>query len=456
MVDLSFRASLAVVSGPVRESNGASRLGARVDALAAALAEGAWLWRPRPFTTELPPWADRAPELAAFCLGLDEARVHALEEGAPLPDDAPPLLKEWVCRLAALTGLPSLEHCGEDGEAGVDSVNWNERERSGPSVHAAWMVPARKLEQVSRFVAAVAGPGPETADSPTRVLDWCGGKGHLGRTLGHRLGVPVLVLEREAAYAKEALALAQRLGVDLHFVAADAMSEAARVLVYELKEQALVVGLHACGALGERMLTLSTEAGLAIAHSPCCLHKIPGLKDGAWRPMAAVTAGALARHELTLDHSAMRLATSDEVVARPALRAQRSRENAYRLALDLLLQETSGEAHYTPLGTLPAHLVRGDFASFAAGAAAHLGLRLPAFDPALAFARGEARARSSRRLGLVRSLFRRAIEVLVALDRAAFLAESGYDVDTVHFAPRAVTPRNILIRGRPGPRACSG
>lgn len=414
-------------------------LEARLDALAAALAEGAWLWRPRPFTTLSPPWAERAPELAAFCLALDEAEVHALEEGAPLPDSAPPLLREWVGRLAALTALPSL----------------------GPSTAAssgagsAWMVPARKLEQVTRFVDAVTGPAHTGGDArPRAVLDWCGGKGHLGRMLGQRLGAPVVVLEREAGYAEEAVSLARRGGVELRFLAGDAMAEEARALVRELPEDALVVGLHACGALGERMLTLSTEVGAAIAHSPCCLHKIPGLKEGVWRPMARTTATALARYELTLDHSAMRLATSDEVVARPALRVHRLRENTYRLALDLLLQESSGRPGYTPLGTLPAELVRGDFHTFALGASAHLGLTLPPFDPELALARGAARAHASRRLGLVRSLFRRAIEVFVALDRAAYLAERGYDVDTVHFAPRAVTPRNILIRALRAPRAC--
>lgn len=418
-----------------------ARESGRLAELAAALAEGAWLWRPRPFTTQSPPWAEQAPELAAFCLGLDEAQVHALEEGAPLPDGAPPLLRGWVGRLAALTALPTLEAAG----GGVDELPARE----------AWMVPRRKLEQVSRFVGAVTDPGwHEGGVRPRAVLDWCGGKGHLGRTLGQRVGVPVVVLEREAGYAKEALSLSRRVGVELNFVAGDAMGEAARALVAELPKDALVVGLHACGALGERMLTLSTEAGATIAHSPCCLHKVPGLKEGAWRPMSKAAGAALARHELTLDHSAMRLATSDEVVARPALRVQRLRENTYRLALDLLLQEASGRPGYTPLGTLPAELLRGGFRDFAVGAAAHLGLSLPPFDPELALARGAARARASRRLGLVRSLFRRAIEVLVALDRAAYLTEHGYDVDTVHFAPRAVTPRNILIRARRAARAC--
>ena len=305
------------------------------------------------------------------------------------------------------------------------------------------MVPARKLAQISSFSNVL---GDVDAD---QILDWCGGKGHLGRLLGERLRAPVTVLEHEAAYADEARTLARRVGVTLTVVTCDALSPEAERHTAALSDATLAVGLHACGVLGERLLTLATHRGWRhVAHSPCCLHKVPGLKDGCWRPMSLAAQQALAHHDLAFDHSAMRLATSDEVVARPALRQQRRRENAYRLALDLLLQAHSGATTYTPLGTLPAHLARGDFDTFARGAAALRGLVLPPYDAEDALARGVARAKSARRLGLVRSIFRRAIELVVALDRAAFLAEHGYAVDIGLFSPRTITPRNILIRAR--------
>lgn len=403
----------------------------RLLALSTALAEGEWLWRPRPFATSSPPWAERAPDLAVFCEGLEDAQLYALEEGAPLPASAPPLLHGWVARLNDLTTI------------------FPPPARSHDTCDDPWMIPSRKFAQVTRFGEALT----DTTPTVTHVLDWCGGKGHLGRLLGKRLGVEVTVLEREATYESEARTLAARAGVGLRFAACDAMSDEARALSKALPATTLAVGLHACGVLGERLLTLAKDHTFGqVAHSPCCLHKVPGLKDGAWSPMATVTRSALATSGLRLDHSALRLATSDEVVARPALRAQRTRENAYRLALDLLLQEQSGKPGYTPLGTLPAHLVRADFATFAQGASEMLGLTLPPFDAEAALTAGFARARSARRYGLVRSLFRRAIELVVVFDRAAYLEEHGYEVEVFEFAPREVTPRNLLIRACHHPR----
>lgn len=395
---------------------------AHLDALVALLAEGEALWRPRPFTTTAPPWAEHHPELAAFCLGLSDDALHALEEGAPLPADAPPLLVSWVARLAEATALP---------------------EPAPTRPRDAWLVPARKLAQIDALARAV---GP-IAPPPALILDWCGGKGHLGRALGAALRTPVLVLERHAAYADEALDLARRASVDLTFEARDALANDTASWTRSLPADTLALGLHACGDLGQRLVELTVERGFTrLAHVPCCLHKIPGLKGGGhYLPLSQAARALFAAHGLRLDHSALRLATSDETIARPALRAQRSRDNAYRLALDLLVQDALGTQVYTPLGTLPPELTRADFATFARGAASRLGLPLPPFDPDLALARGQSRARQARRLGLVRSLFRRAIELVVALDRAAFLVEHGRPARVLAFAPRAATPRNLLI-----------
>jgi len=48
-------------------------------------------------------------------------------------------------------------------------------------------------------------------------------------------------------------------------------------------------------------------------------------------------------------------------------------------------------------------------------------------------------------LDLVRFLFRRPLEIWLALDRALFLQEQGYQVELGTFCPRHATPRNILI-----------
>ncbi len=417
----------------------------RIVALAEALAESAWLWRPRPFATATPPWAEREPGLVAFCLGLDDATLFRLEEGAALPTTAPAVLCQWRDRLAALTAVPS-SIVGER-EGAIQNPP-----QSGPLRDWRWMIPGRKLRQIECFIDALRAAG-DTGSNPTHaathILDWCGGKGHLGRSLGHALGLPVAVLEYEPTYADECSALARRIDLPIVFENLDALGPEAAALASRLPASTLAVGLHACGALGERLLALSaTHRWPTVVHSPCCLHKVPGLKTGRYQPLSSTVASAIATTDLVLDHSALRLATSDETVARPALRQSRRKENAWRLAIDLLLQEAAGHDHYTPLGTLPADLLRGDFATFAREAAALRGLSLPVgFSPELALERGFERANRARRFGLVRSFFRRAIELFVALDRAAFLAENGYRVTVTTFADRSDTPRNLMVAG---------
>ncbi|MBL8787397.1 MAG: methyltransferase [Deltaproteobacteria bacterium] len=403
-------------------------LHASLTALSALLARHEALWRTRPFVEDPPRWAAEHPEVAAWCLGLSPAELAALEDGAAPDPSAPATVLGWHDEIHA--ALPEL--------ASPPPPRPLDR-------RLAWQIPERKQRQVEAFLAALTEPaaGPASNSRRMRILDWCGGKGHLGRTLGATTGLPVTVIERESAYREPALTLATRAGATVHFHAADALATPPEVL----SRDTLAVGLHACGELGQRLLAHAAATGAEVALAPCCLHKIGSLgPDTDDAPRRFVPRSALGRSlDPRFDHSALRLATSDEVVARPALRDSRRRENAFRLALDQLLRDASGRDAYTPLGTLPGHLLAGDFAHFAKGAAEHLGLLLPPFDPVAALAVGVHRARRARALGVVRTLFRRAIEVWCALDQAAFLVEHGREVSVQILFPRAISPRNLLV-----------
>jgi hypothetical protein len=74
---------------------------------------------------------------------------------------------------------------------------------------------------------------------------------------------------------------------------------------------------------------------------------------------------------------------------------------------------------------------------------------LPAgLDFAACEAAGWLRHRESRRLQLVRQAFRRAIEVWLLCDLAAWLEKQGYAVTLREFCARALTPRNLLLSAR--------
>lgn len=386
--------------------------------MATALRDGAALWRPRPFTGD-PGWLTTEPAIATWCTSLTAAEVIAIEHSEVLPDSAPALLHDWRRRLAALTALPTL------------TVSTEATSRR--------LVPARKAAQIESFSAAITAALP-TPNAATTIVDWCGGKGHLGRDLGARLALPVTVLEREAGYADEARALAHADQVTLRFVAADAMN---RPLTFD--HGTVAVGLHACGELGLRLLEHAVDSVYLVALAPCCLHKIAGMHTHGYRPVSHAARAV----DPGLDHSSLRLATAEEVVARPALQAQRRRDNAWRLGLDHLLR-AAGRADYTPLGVLPEALKATSFATFVDHACRLHDLALPAqWSPSEVEAIGWRNAERARALGLVRSLFKRAIEVFCALDRAAYLEEHGLDVTIGTFAPRAITPRNVLLIAHP-------
>ena len=59
---------------------------------------------------------------------------------------------------------------------------------------------------------------------------------------------------------------------------------------------------------------------------------------------------------------------------------------------------------------------------------------------------GAARLPVVARMELVRHLFRRPLEIWLALDRALFLEEQGYQVELGTFCDKPMTPRNLLIR----------
>ena len=135
-------------------------------------------------------------------------------------------------------------------------------------------MPGRKWAQVQAFVGAVAG-----RVQPERTLvDWCAGKGHLGRSLSRVTGANVVLIERRPELCEAGARRAEEEGLPLRFVAADALDgEEAHV---ELRADRSVVALHACGALGEDLVRRVAEAGVAeLAIAGCCHHRIRGSRS---------------------------------------------------------------------------------------------------------------------------------------------------------------------------------
>lgn len=368
------------------------------------------LWHPQPFREARPGWCRRWPALADELLALGDS------DAAALNGDSRAALAFVARHVPAVSALaPLLELPSRPVPAGSVGERW------------AWEIPGRKRAQIEAFAAAAGSAGQP-------VLDWCGGKGHLGRLLAYRWQVPVRTLEIDAALCRDGEQLARRLGVSQQFVAADALAA-------DLQAAAghHAVALHACGELHRRLIRRGAEAGIArFDVAPCCYHLHLG---AAYQPLAAAST-------LPLTADDVRLAVTETVTAGARERRQRDRAMACKLGFAAWQQQVNGGA-YRSFKPVPEAWMRGSFADFMAQMCRREGLALPAGSDLERCERlGAVRQREVLRLSVARHAFRRALEIWLAGDLAVALEERGYVAELGVFCARELTPRNLLISAR--------
>ena len=394
------------------------------------------LWRERPFVVRRPSWAVENPGLEGWLLGLEQVQPFE-DEPRALQHAAPPELARIVERALALCRVPGLELATPAPDL-------------TPTL--AWEMPARKRAQVRAFAAAAA----EVVPRDLAVVDWCAGKGYLGRALAGLHGRAVTCVEARADLCRKGADLDRRAGLDVRWITADSSSPKAHALM----NHGAVVALHACGALHRDLAQSASQSGAAaLVIAPCCYHRMtPRLAREARhdsprgmlpppprRPAYVPMSRAARRLDLQLDQHGLRLPASREVVARPRQVRMRHTEQLYRLGLDRLMQRAAGADLYTPMPPFPARWIRLPFSEFVREVSDQYGLDLATSetDPALQYARD--RLARARALGLVRGIFRRALELWLVLDIDLLLQEQGYHTRLLTFCAESVTPRNLLL-----------
>jgi hypothetical protein len=164
-------------------------------ALDAWLAELSPIWMPSPFSEARPAWCRTHPALAEALLGLDEPTLAALSAD---DDVARAFLLPYLPALAEVPALIALP-AREVAPAPV------------PASHAAWQfIPGRKAAQIDAFAAAVGQPRAP-------LVEWCAGKGHLGRRFLMAWGGKARALERNAELCRAGSALSVRAGFAARF-----------------------------------------------------------------------------------------------------------------------------------------------------------------------------------------------------------------------------------------------
>ncbi|MFJ7284795.1 methyltransferase [Pseudomonas sp. NPDC099000] len=387
---------------------------ARFTALDAFLIKHQALWKPRPFTHLLLPWEASYPELALWLRGrsLEDAENS---HNQPCLLDAP----EPFASLAAL----SLEL------SSVSELSAHVMEAAGHRLNVD--VPGRKWQQIEAFASRLLFTSP-----PKHWLDWCSGKGHLGRRL-LQPGQQLTCLEYDPALVASGQTLSQRhhlhaLHVEQDVLAADAASF--------LSPDHTPVALHACGDLHVRLMQLASAARCQqMAIAPCCYNRI---SLTAYQPLSS--AGLRSDLQLSLDD--LSLPMSETVTAGARVRRQRDTSMARRLGFDLLQRQLRGVDDYLPTPSLPSAWLDKSFADYCHHLAALKELStIGPQDWSALEAAGWQRLTEVRNLELLRGLFRRPLELWLVLDRALFLADQGYTVRLGTFCETPLTPRNFLL-----------
>ncbi|MFW6749921.1 methyltransferase [Pseudomonas glycinae] len=388
---------------------------ARFTALDTFLTAHQALWKPRPFIHLQLPWEASYPELASWLRGrsLEDAE-NAHNQPAELLDAPEPFasLAALSLELSAVGELPahSLEAAGH--RLNVD-------------------VPGRKWQQIEAFASRLS-----FAAQPKHWLDWCSGKGHLGRRL-LGTGQQLTCLEYDSALVASGQALSQRHHLHALHVEQDVLAANTASLLHA---EHTPVALHACGDLHVRLMQLASAAGCRqLAIAPCCYNRISRTEY-----QALSSAGSCSALQLSLED--LSLPMSETVTAGARVRRQRDTSMARRLAFDLLQRQVRGVDEYLPTPSLPSAWLDKPFADYCRDLAALKELStVGAPDWVALEAAGWQRLAEVRNLELLRGLFRRSLELWLNLDRALFLTEQGYVVRLGTFCEAPLTPRNFLL-----------
>ncbi len=292
-------------------------------------------------------------------------------------------------------------------------------------------VPGRKLTQIQALGQAVI-----SKQRGTEWLEWCSGKGYLGRVLAFYSKTPVVSFEFQQQLCEAGQKEANHLSLPMTFVQGDAF-EAGNQKLFHTNQHA--VALHACGDLHVQLMHLAADAGSgAVSFSPCCYHLTHSDQYQAQSSLGKKSILNLSKQEL-------RIPLQETVTGGDRVKRHRQLEMSYRLGLDALLEEKLGLEEYCPIPSIKKSQLSEGFEAFCIWAAKKKGFKLTAIDFSKYEHIGTECFWQMERLSLIQQGFRRLLEMWLVLDKAMYMEERGYRVELSEFCSREVTPRNILV-----------
>ncbi|MGY0615667.1 methyltransferase [Vibrio sp. FJH11] len=376
------------------------------------------LWRFDPFQSSIHsalPWQEQYPNLCQWLATLSPLQIERLKTKPEQALAEISLYLPVLQKLADCTQLDAISLSGLELERGLDSG-----------------IPGRKLEQiVAMGEAAILNHRGE------EWLEWCSGKGYLGRILTTQTEQPVTSFEYQQALCDSGQQIADEHHWKMAFIQGDAFHASAKAV---FKPTQHAVALHACGDLHVRLLQYGCESGVAaMTISPCCYHLIQGVAYQALSEAGQTSTLILSKQEL-------RIPLQQTVTGGERVRRHRQREMVFRLGFDLITRQVLGFDEYQPVPSIRKSQLSEGFEAFCLWAAEQKGITMNRkidFDQFEALA--EARFWQMERMSLIQLVFQRPLEIWLALDKALYLEERGYRARLLEFCAKSVTPRNILL-----------
>ncbi len=287
----------------------------------------------------------------------------------------------------------------------------------------------RKWQQICQFAGAVG-------QRSRPVMEWCAGKGHLGRVLAAQFGVAVQSIEWQASLCEHGLQLAQQWQLPQSFLHLDVLNQATAPYFQPAQQW---VALHACGDLHRVGLAQALAAGTsALALVPCCYH-LQSADSYQYRSLRGQ------QSQLMLSKADLRMAVQGHATGGARIARLSQQEMTWRHAFRVYAQ-SQGRTSYQPLSSVAKQLFSHDAMAFFSFACQQHALPLPTpWQLQEALQQAEQRLLVQRRLELCQHLFRRPLEIYLVLDLVLWLQEHHYQVALHQLCESQLTPRNLLI-----------
>ncbi|RJG42211.1 methyltransferase [Motilimonas pumila] len=380
------------------------------------------LWQFAPFAQDDVPWQATYPALYQALSALSDEDIAQI---STIDDAVSPWL-ESLSDLKALYQSPLLRHSSHQPDT-TDVPFWLMQGVKG-----------RKQDQIARFVSALP-----TNAGQSHLLEWCAGKGHLGRLAAFDRRQACTSLEWQSDLCDDGQALSAKLDIAQEFVHLDVLKQSVGPFI---QPHSGVMALHACGQLHQRCIDETVKANAAwLTLSPCCYHLISGEHYQGMSQAAKAS-------RLTLCKLDLKLPLQQLVTGGERQRLLREKELLWRLAFSHYCQLTQVAQGYVSLPNFPKILLSGNYSDFVSWAiAAKAKSKQPlalTFVPELlelSLRVGQQQQGMLARIEVVRQLFRRPLELWLLLDKALFLKQHGYHIRLNTFCDFNVTPRNYLL-----------